>query len=285
MGFRNNSSVNDASQDAFSLFATPLSSEQRLILSNSHMRLRVLAVTLFLFVAPLPATHCLAQEVDSTGKRPAKTFDEKLFLSINHYGIRHSWLDQPMKGLSNSITFTSVGIPAALYLYGMSSGYHDEAVAGASMAISEAASGLISQGLKLLIQRERPYHVLQDVRLPGTPAGGYSMPSGHSTAAWALATSLALHYPKSAVVWPSIAYALGVSLSRPYLGVHYPTDLVAGAIVGAGTAYLVYHYETEIMSHLTWALPPTTGTTGQKVIFSPFMVPLGLSVTVPILEP
>lgn len=248
------------------------------------MRYRVIAVVLLLFAAPATNT-CLAQEVDSTGKRPAKTLDEKLFLSINHYGIHHAWLDQPMKGLSNSMSFTSIGIPAVVYIYGMTTGNRDEAVSGMSMAISQAASGIISQGLKMIIQRERPYHVLQDVRLPGTPAGGYSMPSGHATSAWALATSLSLHYPKSSVVWPSIAYALGVSLSRPYLGVHYPTDLVAGAIVGAGTAWLVYHYENEIMSRLTWALPTTSGTAGQRVIFAPFMAPVGLSVTVPLLEP
>jgi membrane-associated phospholipid phosphatase len=123
------------------------------------------------------------------------------------------------------------------------------------------------------------------VRLPGTPAGGYSMPSGHATAAWALATSLSLHYPKWSVIWPSFAYALGVSISRPYLGVHYPSDLLAGAIIGAGVAYVTYHYENEIMSRLTWALPSATGGANQKIIIAPFVAPLGLSVTIPVFEP
>lgn len=248
------------------------------------MRLSVIVV-LVAFLPGLCVSNSYAQEVDSTGKRPAKTLDEKLFMDINHYGIHHAWLDQPMKGLSNSISFTVVGIPAALYLYGVTANDRDEAVTGASIAISEAVSGLFTQGLKAIIQRDRPYHVLQDVRLPGTPAGGYSMPSGHATAAWALATSLSLHYPKAAVIWPSIVYALGVSVSRPYLGVHYPSDLIAGAIIGAGTAYLAYHYENEIMSRLSWALPSSSGAPNQQIIVAPFAVPLGLSVTVPIFEP
>jgi membrane-associated phospholipid phosphatase len=182
------------------------------------------------------------------------------------------------------MTFTSVGIPGALYLYGMTANDRDEAVTGISIAIAEGVSGILTQGLKMVIQRERPYHVLEDVRLPGTPAGGYSMPSGHATAAWALATSLSLHYPKSSVIIPSMLYALGVSVSRPYLGVHYPSDLLVGAIIGAGTAYLTYHYENEIMSRLTWALPSPTGGTSQQMLIMPF-IPLGVSITIPVFEP
>jgi membrane-associated phospholipid phosphatase len=256
------------------------------------MRSRVFLVLFFLSTLPtvfdaVPAA--CGQVVDTSRLRPAKTLDENLFLSINHYGYRHAWLDEPMKGLSNSMSFTSIGIPGALYLYGMSANDKDEAITGLSIALSEGLSGIISQALKLIIQRERPYHVLEDdegrpVRLPGTPAGGYSMPSGHSTAAWALATSLSLHYPKSSVILPSLLYALGVSISRPYLGVHYPSDILVGAIIGSGVAYLTYHYESEIMSRLTWALPDAGGGT-QKMIVTPFLAPLGISLTIPVFEP
>jgi membrane-associated phospholipid phosphatase len=52
-------------------------------------------------------------------------------------------------------------------------------------------------------------------------------------AAFALATSLSLSYPKCYIIVPSFAWASSVGYSRMDLGVHYPSDVLAGAIVGA----------------------------------------------------
>lgn len=66
------------------------------------------------------------------------------------------------------------------------------------------------------------------------------MPSGHTSTAFATATSLSLAYPKWYVVAPSFVWAGAIGYSRMHLGVHYPSDVLAGAIVGSGSAYLTY---------------------------------------------
>ena len=59
--------------------------------------------------------------------------------------------------------------------------------------------------------------------------------------AFAAATTISLQYPKWYVIAPAFIYASGVGYSRMYLGVHYPTDVLAGAVLGAGSSF-VTHY-------------------------------------------
>lgn len=75
---------------------------------------------------------------------------------------------------------------------------------------------------------------------PVVSEASYSMPSGHTSTAFATATSLSLAYPKWYVVAPSFVWAGAIGYSRMHLGVHYPSDVLAGAIVGSGSAYLTY---------------------------------------------
>ena len=69
-------------------------------------------------------------------------------------------------------------------------------------------------------------------------AGSWSFPSGHTSSAFALATSLSIVYPKWYVIVPSYLWASSVGYSRMHLGVHYPSDVLAGALVGTGSAFL-----------------------------------------------
>ena len=63
-----------------------------------------------------------------------------------------------------------------------------------------------------------------------------SFPSGHTASAFALATSLCIKYPKWYVIAPSALWACSVGVSRMNEGVHYPSDVLAGAAIGAGCA-------------------------------------------------
>lgn len=94
----------------------------------------------------------------------------------------------------------------------------------------------MSEGLKLVFQRPRPYDTFDDVRLPAGKEGSFSMPSSHATLAFAGATILSEAYPQWA--WPAYGWATLVAVSRVYNGVHYPTDILAGALVGIGGARL-----------------------------------------------
>jgi membrane-associated phospholipid phosphatase len=98
-------------------------------------------------------------------------------------------------------------------------------------------SGFILQyGLKALFQRPRPYDVYPSIESRSAaypdPNDPYALPSGHATLGFATAASLSLAYPEWYVVGPAAIWAGNVALSRPWLGVHYPSDIVLGAVLG-----------------------------------------------------
>ena len=87
--------------------------------------------------------------------------------------------------------------------------------------------------LKLLIDRTRPYYVLDYTPLI-PPVGDPSFPSGHTSASFAAATAIYVINKK----WGAVAYVFAavMGFSRLYLGVHFPTDVLAGALVGTAAA-------------------------------------------------
>ena len=248
--------------------------------ANLHSRPAAIGLILVL-VCWTYGSPALAQNVDTTTpKHPATSFDERLFLSINHWGRTSPGLDGPMEFMSNSLTYTMIGVPVGLYVGGVASKDREMAIAGSGVLISELVAGIVTQGVKSTVQRPRPYHVLEDVRTPGDGASGFSFPSGHSSTSWALATSLMIHYPKWYVIAPSAAYATIVALSRPYLGVHYPSDLLVGALIGVGSAFLGREIERQLVRSVPGIYPKESTTTtatrksGDIPIAISFSIPL-----------
>lgn len=95
--------------------------------------------------------------------------------------------------------------------------------------------------------RLRPCHALEDVRMFRTSCGGlYGFISSHAANVFALATFFSMRYgrkdSKSAMVLVTLMFlwAILVGYSRPYLGKHYPGDVVCGAIVGLGIGALIH---------------------------------------------
>lgn len=107
------------------------------------------------------------------------------------------------------------------------------------LILSVAASDLIgSQVLKPAFDRPRPNVAGLDVNLKAPHHGGRSFPSNHAANMFALATFLSLVFRRGA--WAYLAFAALVGYSRIYVGVHYPLDVVAGALLGGATGYLGY---------------------------------------------
>jgi undecaprenyl-diphosphatase len=101
---------------------------------------------------------------------------------------------------------------------------------GAAILVSESISGV----LKVAIERNRP-PLSRPVPEPLLEAPStYSFPSGHATVSFACATVLALAVPR--LRWPLFALAALISFSRVYVGVHYPFDVLAGALLGVAIA-------------------------------------------------
>jgi membrane-associated phospholipid phosphatase len=131
------------------------------------------------------------------------------------------------------------------------------AVAGFTTAAGLASSGILGELLmKNIIRRPRPFHVIEGTRLISEGAHGFSFPSGHTSSTFGLATGLSLHFPKWYVIAPSYLYATIVALSRPYLGAHYPSDLLVGAILGVGMQFLWYELEKNYKD--TWKIFPSS---------------------------
>lgn len=101
-------------------------------------------------------------------------------------------------------------------------------------------SQIIVHGLKRILSRERPYKIIETLNTFGFDLSDYSFPSGHTTASFSIASTIALNIPKLSLFVFILAMIIGIS--RIYLGVHYPTDVAAGILLGMGTALLVHLY-------------------------------------------
>lgn len=102
------------------------------------------------------------------------------------------------------------------------------------MAVTGALGLLLYKGLKGKLVRERPYVGLVGIECAMPPLDRYSFPSGHTLHA-VLFTVLAIHHvPELAL--PLVPFAMMVAASRVVLGLHYPTDVIAGATLGAALA-------------------------------------------------
>jgi undecaprenyl-diphosphatase len=153
-------------------------------------------------------------------------------------------LDRAMARLSDAANYSRLSIVAAagLAAFGGSRGRRAAAFGLASIAVT---STLVNLGAKPLGRRRRPDRagaevpIARYVKMPTST----SFPSGHSAAAFAFATGVGHVMPAAAI--PLRGLAVVVGYSRVHTGVHYPGDVVAGALIGTllaqVTSYAIDH--------------------------------------------
>jgi membrane-associated phospholipid phosphatase len=166
----------------------------------------------------------------------AQGLDLDITKGINPQNPRSSY----WKATSASTFYISGAVPLSLLVTGFIK--DDASLKKKSFEIlgSIALEVALSEAMKITIDRQRPGEKHPGVIFPYKDLKGRSFPSGHGSLAFATAASLSIQYRKWYVTVPAYLWASSVGYSRVYLGVHYASDVVAGAAVGIGSAYLAH---------------------------------------------
>ena len=169
------------------------------------------------------------------GKGFSQNFDINLLKAINKN--ESTFETNFFKVEAQSVTLFNIAAPAAVFIAGELR--HNKVLKKNAlyMAGSFLLSSVIERTTKEIVKRDRPFDKYSFI-IKRDVGGGYSFPSGHASAAFTTATSLSLLFPKWYVILPSYLWAGSVAYARMYQGVHYPTDVLAGALIGAGSAWL-----------------------------------------------
>ncbi|MNL15130.1 putative undecaprenyl-diphosphatase YbjG [compost metagenome] len=138
--------------------------------------------------------------------------------------------------LSKHNDVVNVGVPLGLLAAGTIADDKKMRQNALYVASSSAVNALVTMLIKKVVKRPRPFLANVKIQAVYHPTH-YSFPSGHTSTSFTTATAVSQAYPKWYVIVPSYLWAGSVSFSRLYLGVHYPTDVAAGALLGTGTAF------------------------------------------------
>lgn len=111
-------------------------------------------------------------------------------------------------------------------------------IIGITSAISLLFSHLPVALVKKLYPRKRPYLALLETKVPANPLEDHSFPSGHTTAIFSVIIPFILFMPQLTGILLPIAISVG--LSRMYLGLHYPSDVLVGCLFGSSVGFLSY---------------------------------------------
>jgi undecaprenyl-diphosphatase len=106
------------------------------------------------------------------------------------------------------------------------------------MTLAGLVGTLVYKWLKGKTLRPRPYEVHQDILLAGTPLDKFSFPSGHTLHAVVFGLVAITYYPQ--LIFIVVPFTTMVGLSRVVLGLHYPSDVISGALIGTLIAFLSF---------------------------------------------
>lgn len=165
--------------------------------------------------------------------------DYRLEQALNGPAGHHALLDALMRDAAGWAVPVFIAIVAAWFAVGYLRGPREERRGALTALLAAGAALLVNQGVLLLWSRPRPFDAHPDSvhTLVARSADG-SFPSDHAAASVAIATVLVLAHRRLGLV--ALAGAALVCVARVYVGAHYPGDVLAGAAIGAGVAWIAY---------------------------------------------
>ena len=161
--------------------------------------------------------------------------------TLLHAGLASPFLDAAMWLITRAgSTIFWLLVSAALWL-------GNKKRQAALLAFGVILGGLLLLPIKILLPRPRPYFIMQGVRTMEIEGGG-SFPSGHSKNGFTAAVILGSHWKTLRVP----LYILGflIALSRVYLALHWPSDVIVGSLIGWIIGKITIRYESQIMTIL-----------------------------------
>jgi membrane-associated phospholipid phosphatase len=162
--------------------------------------------------------------------------DIEILRFIHHHRI--GGLDQLLYLISFTTSFISIGIVLTILITSLKTKSKPLRLIFYKMLAVLIIAATISFTLKNLIIRDRPFKTYPDIEKL-SEAGSSSFPSGHTLEAFAIAVALSILIHKRKFIIPVFIWALLVAYSRMALGVHYPSDVFSGMIIGSLIGWLV----------------------------------------------
>ncbi|MFM8439562.1 MAG: phosphatase PAP2 family protein [Candidatus Kapaibacterium sp.] len=159
------------------------------------------------------------------------------------------------RSVSDALVPVSLALPVGLFAAGHLHDAQYDAASGVVLLAAEAATLGTTYLLKQTVRRPRPWRAHPDCISPGAYDDEFSFPSGHSSMATTMATYLSLRYPVWYVVTPTVLFAGYTWYARMNLGVHYPSDVIVGALLGAAIGYGAYRLTETVRSSIAPVLP------------------------------
>lgn len=165
--------------------------------------------------------------------------DKAVFLYLNKE-LTSPFLDALMPFITDKGNFVGVIIVAIIAI--MIFGRRKDRLAVLGLALAVLLGDFFAGVIKDLVGRTRPCHALEGVRLLTGCGGSYSFPSSHATNIFAAMVYLSARYLKLSPAF--LVVAVSVAYSRVYVGVHYPLDIIGGALLGSAIALSIYWAES-----------------------------------------
>ncbi|GKU26542.1 phosphatase PAP2 family protein [Clostridium folliculivorans] len=167
-------------------------------------------------------------------------FDNYILLSVKRY-LQNKYFDRIMTLITSMGNLGAIWVIIALVLILDK----DYIVVGDTVILTLIISTIVGEGLvKHLVRRIRPCNFYKNINMLIARPDSYSFPSGHTLSSFAVAEVLSTYFSEYKLLFIGIAFL--IALSRIYLFVHYPTDVIAGIIIGTLCCKLVFVLLNEV---------------------------------------
>src|SRR5437870_2679697 len=163
--------------------------------------------------------------------------DYRVYHAINQSVYHHAWLGRGLSALETWAVPVIAIATFALWLVARPGGSRRWKQASACALGSAALALLINQLIGTVWQRERPFALHPSAHVWGSRSHDPSFPSDHASAAFGIAFAVFLFDRVAGSIFLAAAFFIGAG--RVFIGAHYPADVLAGCLVGPGSALLV----------------------------------------------